>query len=334
MIRVGLIHSSGIGAMADVAGNCFVSSTYQKILEVVSKAALRHADLRFNQPVVRIEAQAREDKADHQVMLSTADGQKHRFDEVVVTCPLGWLKRNKSAFTPDLPSRFIQAIDSISYGRLEKVYVTFPQAFWHTEGAEFKPPNFAMFLDPTYTNHPKDIIWNQECVSLAALGPQAHPTLLFYIHGPCASHVISSISNVSRSSSEYYDYLNDFLHPFYSRLHGYSAASADCKPLAFLATQWQTDPYAGNGSYSNFQVGLEQGDKDIKVLRDGAGIGEERGVWFAGEHTAPFVALGTTTGAYWSGERVAGRVCQIYELDGIGIGTGRDDSFPSQVSIT
>jgi hypothetical protein len=34
------------------------------------------------------------------------------------------------------------------------------------------------------------------------------------------------------------------------------------------------------------------------------------GVWLAGEHTAPFVALGTVTGAYWSGEHVAKRIVQ------------------------
>lgn len=319
--------------VTDIAGNCFVSSTYQKILEHVSKAALKHADIRFNQPVVKIEAQPRKTLKEHQVVLSTADGQEHQFDEVVVSCPLGWLKQNKSAFTPDLPPRLIQAIDSISYGRLEKVYVTFPRAFWHTpEEDNYKPPTFALFLDPTYTEHPENITWNQECISLATLPPDhAHQTLLFYLHGPCASHIVSKISNLPPSSPEYYTFLNNFLHPFYSRLHGYSATSLECKPLAFLATQWQTDPYAGNGSYSNFQVGLEQGDRDIEVLRDGAGIGEERGVWFAGEHTAPFVALGTTTGAYWSGERVAGRVCQVYGLGRIGIGAGRDDSLPSQL---
>jgi len=40
----------------------------------------------------------------------------------------------------------------------------------------------------------------------------------------------------------------------------------------------------------------------------------ERGVWLAGEHCAPFVALGTVTGAYWSGEGVAKRVLKAYEL--------------------
>jgi len=41
----------------------------------------------------------------------------------------------------------------------------------------------------------------------------------------------------------------------------------------------------------------------------------ERGVWIAGEHTAPFVALGTVTGAWWAGEGVAGRIAKAYELN-------------------
>ena len=102
---------------------------------------------------------------------------------------------------------------------------------------------------------------------------------------------------------------------------------------------------AGWGSYSNFQIcGIDIGeglgenekekekggsgessagdddeeeeeeeevslDRDIEVLREGM---PDRGVWLAGEHTAPFVALGTVTGAWWSGEAVAGRVGAAY----------------------
>lgn len=40
----------------------------------------------------------------------------------------------------------------------------------------------------------------------------------------------------------------------------------------------------------------------------------ERGIWLAGEHTAPFVALGTVTGAYWAGEGVAKRIVRAYGL--------------------
>lgn len=53
-------------------------------------------------------------------------------------------------------------------------------------------------------------------------------------------------------------------------------------------------------------------DEDIEALRQGC---PERGIWFAGEHTAPFVALGTVTGAYWSGEAVGRRVLAAYGLE-------------------
>ncbi|PYH92078.1 amine oxidase [Aspergillus ellipticus CBS 707.79] len=315
--------------------NYFVASTYKNILKHVARAALHHADIRFNQPIVKIESEPRTSPS--KVTLTTAHGESSQFDEVVVTCPLGWLKRNKAAFTPSLPPRLIQAIDSISYGRLEKVYVTFPRAFWHANNPSptskyrsFENPTFAQFLNPDYTEHPDNILWNQECISLAALpGPCAHPTLLFYTFGPCATYIVTKLAHLDPSSPEYFTFLDTFLHPFYSRLHGYSPTSPDCKPLAFAATKWQTDPYAGNGSYCNFQVGLTQGDRDIEVLRDG--LGPDRRVWFAGEHTAPFVALGTTTGAYWSGERAAGQICKVYGLGRLGIGMERDDSLPSAV---
>ncbi|KAE8145096.1 FAD/NAD(P)-binding domain-containing protein [Aspergillus avenaceus] len=323
--------------------NFFVASTYKAILEHVSKTALQKADIRFNQPIVKIDSKVQQTPSARQVTLTTASGECHEFDEIVVTCPLGWLKRNKSAFNPELPPRLVQAIDSISYGRLEKVYVTFPRAFWQknpasdvNSSAQFDfpdNPTFVQFLDPTYSKGPEGILWNQECLPLAALPePCAHPTLLFYTYGPCSTHIVSKIADLDPSSKEYYQFLDDFLRPFYSRLSGYSESSPDCKPVAFVATQWQNDPYAGNGSYCNFQVGLTQGDRDIETLR--AGPGSDRGVWFAGEHTAPFVALGTSTGAYWSGERAAGQICHLYGLGRLGMGVGRDDSLPSAVRNT
>ncbi|RAL15347.1 flavin monoamine oxidase family protein [Aspergillus homomorphus CBS 101889] len=335
--------------------NSFVSSTYKQILEHVSKPARQHADIRLNQPITKIESPPRENTATptspQQVTLTTASGETSQYDEVVVTCPLGWLKRNKDAFVPALPPRLTQAIDSISYGRLEKVYITFPRAFWHTDPSpststnnnnnnnnntykSYQTPTFAQFLNPTYasTTHPPSIHWNQECISLAAFSdtanPQtAHPTLLFYTFGPCATHIVTKIAHLAPTSTEYYQVLHETFQPFFARLHNYRPDAPECQPLAYLATQWQNDPFAGHGSYCNFQVGVHEADRDIEVLR--AGMGAERGVWFAGEHTAPFVALGTTTGAYWSGERAAGAICEVYGLGRVGMGVGRDDSLPS-----
>ncbi|KAI9367142.1 hypothetical protein BJX61DRAFT_547775 [Aspergillus egyptiacus] len=340
--------------------NYFVASTYKEILKHVSTTALKHATIHFNTPIVKIESKpttATQDTSTRrvEVTLTTASDTSHTFDEVVVTCPLGWLKRNKSAFVPELPARLSSAIDNISYGRLEKIYVTFPEAFWHSETAAAPPstngtpvhhpssapasaptnPNltFAQFLSPTYTTHPPKTPWNQECLSLAALPPQsAHPTLLFYTYGPCATHIVTHLTHLRTTNPTTYPqtskaYLTTFLEPFYSLLPNYNPASPSCIPSHLTPTTWQSDPYAGNGSYANFQTGLAAGDRDIEVLR--AGMGADRGIWFAGEHTAPFVALGTTTGAFWSGEGVAGRVCKLNQLGCVGMGVGRDDSLPS-----
>ena len=97
----------------------------------------------------------------------------------------------------------------------------------------------------------------------------------------------------------------------------YVASDPACKPVAVRATAWAADKFAGYGSYCNFQVGVEHADEDIEAMRHGL---PERGIWLAGEHTAPFVALGTTTGAYVSGEEVALRLLQKY-----GVGSGSKD---------
>jgi len=36
------------------------------------------------------------------------------------------------------------------------------------------------------------------------------------------------------------------------------------------------------------------------------GMGRERGVWFAGDHTAPYVGLGTVVGAYGVEDKLLG----------------------------
>lgn len=78
-------------------------------------------------------------------------------------------------------------------------------------------------------------------------------------------------------------------------------------PKRFLATEWCNDDLAGNGSYSNFQVGMTDAARDVEAIRYGM---PEQHIYFAGEHTAPFDGLGTVAGAYTSGEKVATRIIE------------------------
>jgi hypothetical protein len=178
---------------------------------------------------------------------------------------------------------------------------------------------FAHFLHPTYATEDAES-WTLELNSLSSperFGDYAQPTLLFCLYGPCATHITSLINSLPGSSQEYFTVIDKFFRPYYALLPNYDAADPNCTPKAVLATNWQNDRLAGCGSYMNFQVSqeLRQGeaevklDDDIRALRRGM---PERGIWIAGEHTALFVALGTLTGAYWSGESVGMRILRAY----------------------
>ncbi|KAL8646269.1 MAG: hypothetical protein Q9226_006938, partial [Calogaya cf. arnoldii] len=295
-------------------GNLLLASTYRAILDRITNDVIPYANLQLSTKVTTINSSAFETEtaATEPITVTTSQNETFHFDEIVMTAPLGWLKHNTNTFQPDLPQRLQTAIRNITYGALEKVYLTFPSAFWLSPGDQDSKSFFNQWLAPSYTpDH-----WAVECAFLSSLPtPHSHPTLLFYMHGSLAKHITTLASKFDPTSTEYLTALSDFFKPYYSLLPNYNPTSPSCSPSHALATNWQHDEFAGWGSYSNFQisdpevVGKIELDKDIEALREGA---PERRLWFAGEHTAPFVALGTVTGAWLSGEGVAKRILRAY----------------------
>lgn len=301
--------------------NLFCVGTYAKILERIAAPALKGATIRYNTVVSKIHARSQPDGPVGVTIAAT--GARLSFDELVVTCPLGWLQKNHAAFEPPLPAHLTRAINNISYGCLEKVYISFPKAFWlspeNANGAaagDIRPAmtGFAQWLSPRFTPTTNPSRWTIEVVELASLAAPGttHPTLLFYTYGAQSAHTVNTLA--AHSPAERDGLLYELFAPYYTKLPGYSPDDPDCAPSCAYATSWLADELAGGGSYANFQVGLEAGDADIRAMRKGW---PAAGLWLAGEHTAPFVALGTATGAYWSGESVGGRVAEVY-----GRGTG------------
>ena len=319
-----------------------MASTHKKILARVAEKVLKNAEIHLSTKVVAIESHNEE--ANPRIAIKT-DGGTFESDEVVVTVPLGCLKRNTLLFSPALPAPIARAIQNTSYSRLEKVYIAFPTAFWESpttppsatpEEPRSSPnpgfPTFANFLHPTYAaSNPSSWTIELNTLSSPVFGEHAQPFLLFTTYGPCATYLTSQLINLSAISPAYLAFLTKFFQPYYSLLPNYSASNPDCIPTAALATNWQNDELAGWGTYMNFQVRddadaamgettkeeEEQGEvrleDDIRALREGV---PARGLWLAGEHTAPFVALGTLTGAYWSGEAVGMRVLAANGLVG------------------
>ncbi|KAK9418635.1 putative Amine oxidase domain-containing protein [Seiridium unicorne] len=293
--------------------NLFCAGTYQKILQSIAKPALDKANFKLSTKVTKIKT-TNDDEGKLEVFTT---GGAFKFDEVVFTAPLGWLKRHPHAFSPALPSRLTKAINSIGYGCLEKVYISFPAAFWLKPDLHGRiVTGFCQWLSPKYATESNSKKWNQEVVELGSLPDgTGHPTLLFYIYGDQSRHITDEVSKLE-SKDKKDAFLIQFFKPYYSRLPHYDESSPECQPTACFSTDWLQDDLAGNGSYSNFQVGLEEGDKDIETMRQGL---PDRGLWFAGEHTAPYVALGTATGAYWSGESVGERIRAAYGLQKGGV---------------
>lgn len=94
----------------------FVAGTFQKILADIARQALAGADLKLNHEVNKI----RSNTEDSCVEIETVNGYTDHFDEVIVTCPLGYLKQNMGIFTPGLPSNLTASINAVGYGNLDK----------------------------------------------------------------------------------------------------------------------------------------------------------------------------------------------------------------------
>ncbi len=99
--------------------NLFCAGTYSKVLEKVAQPAIDGAAIHYQTRVAEIHGKSTGPNGT--VRIRTTDDQVFEFDEVVVTCPLGWLKQNLQAFSPPLPDRVEKAIQNIGYGTLEKV---------------------------------------------------------------------------------------------------------------------------------------------------------------------------------------------------------------------
>lgn len=201
---------------------------------------------------------------------------------------------------------------SLSYAdHILQVLIEFPIAFWESDSIDSKSSSngtisFVHWLSPSYATSTNPRKWRLECVSFHAFPePYQRNILLFYTYGDCSTHITSSIRSLQGKGRD--EWLRDFFEPYYSRLPGYTESMA---PLRFLATEWCNDEFAGNGSYSNFQVGMEDAAQDVEAIRHGM---PEQHIYFAGEYTAPFDGLGTVAGAYTSGEKIAERILRSKE---------------------
>src|ERR1700710_1581147 len=95
----------------------FIETNYKGILADIARLPLANADIRLNTKIIEVKTTEREITGG-KVRLTSEHGDVLYFDEVIMTTPLGWLKRNRDIFDPQLPSRMLAGIDAISVGHL------------------------------------------------------------------------------------------------------------------------------------------------------------------------------------------------------------------------
>jgi monoamine oxidase len=209
----------------------------------------------------------------HGVAVRGVGGSVEHGSHVVVTVPLGVLKRGAPLFSPVLPPDRLAAIERLGFGRLEKVALRFDEPFWRAAGL----PHVMLFP----REREESTVW--------AIGQDAFdasPTLVFFVFHSATGHMLGATPDKGAGWA---------LALLAEAIGGPCPA-----PAAVAVSSWATDPYSG-GAYTHIPPGAEPADVDL--------LGEPIGgrLLFAGEHTQSD-RMSYADGAMTSGIREAKRL--------------------------
>lgn len=240
--------------------HCLLKQGYGTLAKEMAKGL----DIRFSAQVVKI---VHDEMAGCVVALK--NGEEMKADVVLVTIPLGLLKKEVIAFDPPLPEWKTSAIKRLGYGQLNKVFLVYDRQFWNIPTKYFgyasqRKGEYYMFVDLS------------DCLGM--------PILLILIPG------INALDLEGKSDATVVAEATLILE----KIVGKEVPN----PLHHRVTRWSQDEFA-LGSYSYYEVG--------STMRDVSSMGrplDDNRVFFAGEATNTEYPS-TAHGAYMSGIREA-----------------------------
>jgi monoamine oxidase len=204
------------------------------------------------------------------VSVGAADGTAYDATHVVLTVPLGVLKRGLPVISPALPPGHAGSIDRLGFGRYEKVCVGFAEPFWRQAGISHS------LLFPADPDEAAVFVMDHD-----AFG--AGPALTFHVFDSLTGHVVDAEpSDAARWAVD---------------LFAGAVGRASPEPVAIAVTSWARDPWAA-GAYSHLPPGSDPSDADRLAEPVGGRL------LFAGEHTQS-ARIGYADGAMTSGVRAA-----------------------------
>lgn len=243
--------------------NCFLTNSYQPIVDGLAK----QCDILLNTRVTAIHSQ----KNTIQVI---TENTIFNADIVLITVPLGVLKKNAIQFSPALSVEKQHAIDNLAMGLFNITALKFPHAFW---------PNESQILFFTqFNNHSISTFFNLHHFI-------KEPIIIGYSGGECAKKIetLSDTELVKQTMDNFNDFFGKNIP----------------EPESFITTRWSQNPFS-YGSYSYIPVGASGDDYEALAKP------ESNRLFFAGEATSSIYPA-TTHGAYLSGIREAERINAI-----------------------
>jgi len=243
----------------------FLPQGYQPLAEFLAK----DIPIELNQTVISIDYDANGCRVQTQQ-------QHYEADAVIITVPLGVLKKQTITFTPTLPQEKQQAIAHLGMGLFNKIALRFPEVFW--------PP--------------------QRIISYFSKQYQQAGWFINY-HFSHAQPILAAV--MAGDMAKKYEALDDntLLQTIMAVLKDLFGENIPA-PEKYLKTQWGQDPFSA-GAYSYIALGATGQDYDVMALP------VNNKLFFAGEATHR-QCPGTTHGAYFSGVREAERIIALHSL--------------------
>ncbi|XP_062257223.1 peroxisomal N(1)-acetyl-spermine/spermidine oxidase-like isoform X2 [Platichthys flesus] len=251
----------------------------------------------YNHPV-RCVHWNNEGDGEHAVMLECEDGERIAADHVIVTIPLGYLKKHHSTlFCPPLPVHKLHSLQKLGFGTCDKIFVEFDSPWWD-------PDCEVIYLLWTGKDDPSDQVFDIRKSWM-------HKIVGFTVHRPSErnSHVLCGW--IAGQEAEYMETLSEeVVRRSVTELVHLFTRNPIITPRRILRTQWFHDPWTC-GSYSHPAVGCTAQDLENLMEPLPSKGTQPLQVLFAGEATHP-CHYSTVHGALLTGWREADRLISHY----------------------
>ncbi|OQV23082.1 putative Protein anon-37Cs [Hypsibius exemplaris] len=267
--------------------------------------------LKLNKPVQRIE-QWNADLATNttRVTVRCSDGTWLSGAHVILTLPLGVMKRSPDLFEPALTTEKLNAIADAGFGSMSKLYVRFPTAFW--EGLQPRGSSkFGLIMTEDIKSSipftsKQSTVWTDFVVQFGPVASRnAIPNTIWVLIGGPGSYLVDQLSDVQ------------VLNECWQILQKYCREVQVPRPIELIREKWSNNPYF-QGTYTFFSVNSSRANRSPSDLAlpewefETAQKGKKAySLLFAGEATHSEY-FGTIHGALLSGQREADRLKGFY----------------------